>query len=291
MGVRAIAATLLGAWLVAFAHPRVDSTRLTRSIDNALLFAPDGDQLSVASLGFNEPIADLLWVRTVLVFGERWDRTADTAWIPWMSRMLLAVTTLDPAWRSPYYYGGLLMRILGDVETSDEMFRRGMRNLPEDPFFPFSLGMNAYLVRGDTRTAGEYLAVASKLPRAPAWYGAAAAAMMQRHGERRAAIEFLREILRTTETPLVVQDTERKLQRLYHDEIVERWEQACLDHRAKTGQALASPEALADLGFTLPANPRGDAWIVGTDGVVRSEGAERDRLRRMRIEEWALAGP
>jgi tetratricopeptide (TPR) repeat protein len=291
MGWRSAVVIAVGAGVAALAQPRVDGTRIARSVDNALVFAPNGQQLEVASMGFQEPVADLLWVRAVLVFGERWGRQEDATWTTWLRRMLTAVTELDSHWHTPYQYGGLILKVAQDVDGADDIFRHGMEAFPNDPFFPFSIGMDAYLARGDAATAADYLERAAASPEAPPWYAAAAAAMRQRKGERRAAIEYLRGVRRSTTDPHVIADTDRQLARLYHNEIVSRWEQACLDYRARTGHPLASPAQLAELGFKLPENPRGDAWIVGTDGVVRSKGAEGERIRRMTMDEMRLVAP
>lgn len=279
-----------GALGVGFTQPRADATRQARAIDQALLFIPSPDQIRAVSSGFEEPISDLLWVRVVLTFGERWGRDTSAQWTEWLHRMILAVNTLDPTWRTPYYYGGTLLRVSGDIDGSDAVFSAAMQALPDDPFFPFSKGMNAYLYREDSRTAGRMLAMAAEMPGAPTWYAAAAAAMHQQSGERAAGIAYLKDILETTADPGIRADTERQLGRLVHNEMVDSWDDACRAWRAEHGP-LPRPEDLARLGFRLPENPRGDAWVVGADGVVRSEGAEQERYRNARRAEMGIIGP
>lgn len=291
MRLGVLAAGIVGIGLAGLAYPRADSTRIQRSIDRALIFAPDGETLRIAASGFHEPVADVLWMRAALVFGERYQRDTDPSWRVWLRRTVEAVNTLDPRWRTPYYYGGLILNVLGDVEASDAVFLRAHAQMPEDWFFAFQLGMNAYLHREDYAEAARWLAKASRMPGAPKWYAAAAAAMQQQQGERRAAMRFLEETLETTDDPGIRHETERQLARLRHNELVDRWDDACRAYRARTGRPLARPEDLAELGFELPPNPRGDAWVVGADGVVRSEGAERERYRRALRGELRLAGP
>ncbi len=280
---------VLGGLGAGAALPRADVTRQARSIDQALLFVPEPGQMRAASMGFAEPLASLFWVRTVLVFGERYDSAGGDAWLLWLRRMVEAVYTLDPTWRTPYFYGGTLLRVSGDIDGSDQVFSTAQAHIPDDPFFPFSLGMNAYLYRDDPRTAARLLAMAASLPGAPSWYAAAAAAMKQQSGDRAAGIHYLEEVRATTDNPAIRADAERQLGRLRHNDLVDSWADACRRWRDENGP-LSSPAEIARLGITLPENPRGDAWVVGGDGVIRSEGAEYERLKRLLRDEWRLVG-
>lgn len=254
-----------------------------------MVFIPDGTLMRAASSGFSEPLADLFWMRVVILFGERFDTSAgDPVWLQWLLKMIVAVTELDPQWRTPYFWGGTMLRVAGDLDGSDLIFERGHAALPDESYFSFSLGMNAYLYRDDAVTAARYLAAAAQAPDAPKWYASAAAAMKQKAGDRRTAIRFLRETLETTTDPGIIKHTEQQLRRLYHNEYVDQWDDACRAYRDQTGAPLSRPEDIEKLGFTLPPNPREDAWIVGGDGVVRSEGAERERLRDQIKREWNL---
>lgn len=283
--------TLLGAALAAVAQPRADATRTPRGERAAVLFAPDGATLRVAASGFHEVAADVLWFRAALVFGERYQADPDPAWTEVFARTVLAVTELDPTWRTPYFYGGSLLRVLGNIEASDEVFRRAVEHRPDDWYFAFSLGMNEYLYRDDPRAAAAWFERAAALPKAPAWYAAAAAAMRHAAGEREPAIRYLRDVLQRTESPAIRADTERQLGRLLHNQLVDGWEGACKAWRVANGRRLERPEDLARLGFTLPPNPRGDAWVVGLDGVVRSAESEADRLGKVRNAELARLRP
>lgn len=290
MIVRA-ALLVLGMALVGLGLPRVDHTRTARSIDNALLFLPDGREMDLAATGQEEALADLLWARAVLTFGERWGADQSAEWVEWMHRMVLVVTELDPHWRTPYFYGSSLMRVLGDVDASDEILRRGFRELPNDPFFPFSLGMNCYVYREDPGCAARWFEVAATKPGAARWVAGAAARMREDAGDRRAAIAYLERSVAEATTEEARADSLWQLGRLRHNDIVDAWTPACRAFAAELGRPPTSAEEFARwAGRPLPSNPRGDEWVVGADGIVRSEAAERERVRRLRQAEWKLAG-
>ncbi|MDP2307649.1 MAG: hypothetical protein Q8P18_16620 [Pseudomonadota bacterium] len=286
-----LALLLSGATAASQAQPRADATRLRRAADQVVAFAPDGAQVRIVASGFEEPLADLFWVRAILMFGENFSHEAPEHWREWFLRTLEAVTALDPTWRTPYYYGGTLLRVLDDIEGSDLIFTRATESRPDDFFFPFSLAMNAYLYREDTATATMWMDRAAHLPGAPTWYASAAAGMHRRGGDRKAAVAYLQDVLRTTDNPAIAEEARGQIARMVHDELVDGWTEACLAHLAATGAPLPSPEAIATLGIALPVNPIGDAWVVGADGVVRSAAFEQKRIEKARSAELQLLRP
>lgn len=291
-----LSAAALSLWCLSWALvPALDATRHARHIDTVLLYPPDGRQLRMFATGQEEVLADILWVRTVLVFGERFDQvntpTDQRRWTGWLRQMIQAANILDPLWNTPYFYGGVMLRVAGDVGSSDAVLKDGFRHLPDNWFFPFSLGMNAYIYRNDREEAAYWLQQAVGLPGAPGWYAAAAAAMQADSGGRKAAMKYLKQVLDSTNDPAIREDTTRQLNRLYHDDLVDTWDDACRDWYTQRGRPLDRPEDLSLLGVgELPPNPRGDRWIVGRDGVVRSERAD-DELWHDHIKlEMALIG-
>lgn len=286
---RNLLAALAGALLLGVAQPALDHTRRARHLDTALLFLPRGETLAVASSGFDEPLAGLLWVRMVLTFGERYDKDDSEDWKQWLAGGVLAVNTLDPGWRTPYAYGGGMLRAIGAIDGSSAVFERCTEALPADGWCPFARGMNAYLHEKDRAMAARWIRIAAERPGAAAWWAAAAASMTSEGNARQAALAYVEEQLAEAETEGERQFLALQRGRILHDQLVDTWAAACQRRYLQTGQRLPSPGALVEIGFALPENPRGDAWVVGNDGVVRSEGAEAERRQDVIREERALA--
>jgi len=241
---------------------------------------------ALRSVAMDEPIAlaDLLWTRSALTFSDLFDHP-DSRGNDWLLAMLRGVTTLDPSWRTAYFYGGSMMRVLGDIEGSDEIFAAGRAALPDDPYFPFSLGMNAYLYRQDPVEASALLQAASELPKAPPWYKAAAAGFLDAHGQRRAALTYLQEQLKVETEPATRHSLEHKWAALYHDDLSEGLTERKQALEAQRGRPLTELSALGD----LPADPLGGKWIVAPDGVVRSSKADAELARKaVRVERSML---
>lgn len=281
---------LAAAAVVGLAQPRADATRRERRLDQELYFQPSAEGVRIAASGFEEAIADGMWVRATLIFGERFASDDGALWQAWLASVIEVVTHLDPGWRTPYTYGGGMLSAIGLTAEAAEVYERCSRELPRDYWCPFSRGMNDLLYNDDPAAAARWLELAAERPGAPSWYGAAAAAMQSRAGQRKAGVAYLKEQLATTDNEGVRESLTLQLGRLQHDELVAGWTEECVARR-ESGRRLRTPEELPPKGFSLPDNPRGDAWIVGADGIVRSAGAELERIRRARQREWALIRP
>ncbi len=266
---------LVGVFGAHTAQRYADELRYERRLDDLNAFQPNGESMRVASLGFHTALADLVWFRTVLQFGDLLE-AADPATLPWLKSSVQAVITLDPRWRTPYFYGGGFLRVFGDLDGSDEVYARGRVAFPDDPFFPFSLGMNAFLYRGDRGAAAVWLERAAALPGAPDWYHAAAAGFMNEDGERRAAIRYLAEQLKTETRPGVQAALRKKTIELMHDERVDEIEVVHARFRAARGRPVSRPDELGP----LPEDPYGKGWVLGADGRIRSAEAEEAERRR-----------
>lgn len=277
-----IAILVVAGWLAHVAQREADRVRLDEGADSTL-YVPSPEALRVASLGQPGMVADYLWVDAVLRFMDIFEGD-EPGGHPWLFATLDSVATLDPGWRTVYFYGGSMLRVLDEIEASDQLYRRGMEALPDDPFFPFSLGMNAYLYRNDPMAAHRFLDQAAALPGAPPWYRAAAAAFLDHEGERRAALRYLGEELEGETRPRVRDALEARYRDLLHDERAEQIEERRSGWEDRHGRRLDDLEVLAP----LPPDPYGEGWILAVDGVVRSRARDEVEARKARTDERAM---
>ncbi len=278
-----IAIGLLSAGATHLAQRAVDRARFDRRLEAQTLYQPNGAAIRVASLGYHGQVADLMWVRAVLQFADAYEqpRPEDVAWL---RATLDALAVLDPTWRTLYFYGGGFLRVMGDIDGSDRVYAAGSRALPADPFFPFSLGMNAYLYRSDKAGAVRWLKVAAEKPGAPGWYGAAAAAFMEGQGERQAALHYLQDQISKETRPELIKPLRRKYDALLHDALADQLEALRQRFEAERGRPLARPEELG----ALPPDPLGGQWIVAADGQIRSAVRDAELQRAAAMKERGL---
>jgi tetratricopeptide (TPR) repeat protein len=280
-----IVVALLAALGVHLVQRGADEERWATSVENELLFLPSPQTFRLATMGYHEPASDLLWMRAVLLFGEHHGMDGDPGWGMWLAGMIEAIAALDPQWRTPYYYGGTMLRSIEAIDASDRIFELAIEAMPDDAFFYFALGMNHYLHRGDPQTAVQWITLAATKPNARPWYRVAAAGMLADRDMLPMAIRFLEEQRETTDDPAILEMIDGRLEGLRHDALVMALEEARRGYRLRFGADIERVEDLERLGRALPADPHGEQWIIGADDAIRSSHRERDEARRGRESE------
>lgn len=262
---------------------RTDPDRWAQTEDLRPIFVPSPQATKVSSLGFDMVVADLFWVRTVLLFvdflaAENEDGAA------WTRTVLKTVVELDPKWRTPFFYGGSMLRLLNDIEGSDEIFAEAVEAFPEDPYFPFSLAMNAYMYHDDLERAVVHLQHAASLPKAPRWYRNAAAEFISRRGQRKAALLYLKEQLANANSERERALVEAKYKSLLYEQVSE----AVVGIQAEVERRTGAPVRTLDQLGVLPPDPLGGQWFIAEDGVVRSTVQDPVVARRAKLTERAI---
>jgi hypothetical protein len=184
------AALLIFAILAAQAGvQRLFETAWPRQSFEQFLYLPSGRHTKALTLGFSNLAADVLWVRAVGYFGGHLLTDSD---YPWLYRILVQVTTLDPPFTYPYLFGGMALAL--KPETGNEsvaMLARGMTNYPGDWRYPFYIGFNAFYNQRDPERAAGFMRYAASLPGSPQYLPHLAASLLAESGRVEAAVQFL----------------------------------------------------------------------------------------------------
>ncbi|HJN73763.1 MAG TPA: hypothetical protein QGF58_07515 [Myxococcota bacterium] len=251
-----------GGLLAHLAQVRADDGRRERTAQYEMLVMPSPETVHFASQGLHAHVATLMWVRSVLEFGERIDMRNDGSWQEWFARMIECVVELDPAWRTPYFYGGVMLRVTGSASLSTEIFARGAEAHPEDAYFPFSVGMNYYLLEEDYEQAAVWLDRAAAIPSAPDWYRMTAVSMREKGSGRDGAVRYLEMELEQATDPWLRSRIEARIVTVTHDHYAELMTEqiAVLDQR---GLQVTDLQQLIDEGLVdhLPPEPAGGEWV------------------------------
>ena len=300
-----------GALVAHAAHRSVDVHR--RGIERAQEFVelvPSGEALSWVSLGFQTQLADWIWIRAVLQFGEDAGPEQSVEQVAWFESALRASIALDPEWRSLYSYGSLMMKVLGDYSTSSYILEMAVEQFPEEEYFPFSLGANHYLQGSESgnlrlelafgaalsppQQPGPRMAVpamrsalqtrhsvllahmwmlhASQYEEAPAWYASAAHAFIARKNEREVAIRFLSDQLKSETDPGLIERLTVQLNSQMHELHSERLTTLVQKSGEGARSRVVEVSELVERGLLtrLPSDPYESGWVIDVDGVVRS---------------------
>ena len=179
--------------LIHNAHRNADAYRPNPDLTERVRYLPTGGFTSTACLGFDSPVADLLWIRAVLYFGSHYNESDDDGWYVWLYYLVDLVTDLEPQFLSVYKYGGTMLRIEpGWVDASNLLMAKGMEHNPDQWYFPFTIAMN-YFFRDDLERAAEYAQIAAAMPDAPFYLPNLAASMLNDSDREEVALRFLEE--------------------------------------------------------------------------------------------------
>lgn len=282
---RALLSLSLGLLCAGGAHlcqRAVDPGRRAVSAEHRRDTVPSGPLLRVASSGFHVLVADVLWLRTVLAFGEIHDEDtlAQYGFGKWLQGSIWAISELDPQWRTPYQWGGLMLEVAQEPQAAKELYERGVTYFPEEYRFWFALGMLEYFSFEDPQAASQAMSRAAECPGAPDWFAVASVAYGAEQETEEAGIQYLRSQLEATGDPDLRQGIEERIQRLEH----QRYERQINQVKAELESQLGPITTIAALeqaaGRPLPQDPLGAGWIVDLDGQVRSEQIAEERWAR-----------
>jgi tetratricopeptide (TPR) repeat protein len=245
-----------------------------------LTHLPDGQYLRMASLGYRELAADVLWLQAVQVMGEPQLSPERGGWL---YQLVDRVTTLDPRFVAAYEAGSLaLCTLVVMPEESNRLLEKGIRAHPQAWRLPFLLAINYYFELGDDEKAAQHMARAAQLPGSPPNLPFVAARLFVSARSPQQAIEMLAKLYEETSDENTKKFLELRLKQLVVEQDIQVLEQA-IDryHTARSGLP-AQLEDLVRYGVLreLPREPFGGQYLYEpTTGAVRSsEMSERLRM-------------
>jgi hypothetical protein len=242
-----------------------------------LLYLPDAEYLKIASLGYRELIADLLWVQSIQVMGEK--KVSESSG-RWLYRALDIITTLDPKFVRAYEAGGLALTTLVVLpEESNQLMMKGMQHNPTEWKLPFLIGINYYYESYDDAKAAEYMSQASRLPGAPSSLTTLAANLYVSGHSPQQAVDLLAALYEKATDESAKKLLEIRLKIVLTERDLYLLEQAIDRYRSQNGQYPPRLEAIVGAGFlpALPVEPSGGRYVYDakTGAVSSSEMTER----------------
>lgn len=259
------------------------------SLDNAragvpklqhLSYLPDGQILKVATLGYREVVADILWLQVIQAMGDK--RVSAEAG-QWIYRALDVITTLDPKFVRAYEAGGhALCSIVVMPRESNQLLEKGIRHNPQEWRLPFLLGINHYFEFADNQKAAEAMSMAARIPGAPEIIARLAARLLVSAKSPQQAVELLAKVYEETSDENVKKLLEQRLREAIVERDLAMLEQAIGRFQLQFSQRPARLEQLVQEGLLreLPLEPFGGQYQYNADtGEVRSsEVKERMRM-------------
>ncbi|MFO8070462.1 MAG: hypothetical protein R6V85_01190 [Polyangia bacterium] len=210
--------------------------------DEDRYYLPPPIWLRLFSLGYNEAVADVLWITTIVHFGgkqEQWHAERAAALSSgraaesednYTVSYVKAVTDLDPRFRAAYRHGARLTlyhegRISRrTVEQAIDLLERGLEQFPDDGELAFNLGFMHYYElepftrdekekRRHRRIGAHLIRRAALLPEAPPYTGLFASTLLRREGLEELVVEHLKAMLVRETSPSIRASLEAQLRR------------------------------------------------------------------------------
>jgi tetratricopeptide (TPR) repeat protein len=275
--------TVLAASLVALQIPLTHWVNSMPKL-HQLTYLPSGDYLRMASLGYRELAADLLWLQTIQVMGERKLSEEEGHWL---YDAVDRITTLDPKFVRAYEAGSHALCILVVMpEESNRLLEKGMHHNPQEWKLPFLLGINYYFELADDEKAAEAMAKAARLPGAPQGIARLAAKLFVSAKSPQQAVELLAKVYEETSDENVRKVLEVRLKESLVERDIQILEQAISRYQAKYMRRPERLENLVEPGLLqeLPTEPFGGHYLYepATGAVRSSEVTERMRITARR---------
>ena len=162
--------------------------------------------MRAAAIGYNELVADLLWIRTIIYFTDHFMADND---LRYLERHMQNIVTLDPHFKQVYRFGASMLTNKGSAYSNEDTFaairllKRAHELFPDDPNYPLYIGiyyMNELRTKSRKqrntwrRQGADWIRRAILLGDSREWLPALAANIYTQQGERELAIEHLKEM-------------------------------------------------------------------------------------------------
>ncbi len=198
--------SFIAVFVLLFSGAYLTSRHIDKSFSYAktenLLYLPSGKFLKGAALSYDEMLADLMFIKSIGYLGTHAETDRNYTWL---DHMLNVVTTLDPLYQFPYEFGGIVLSTeVGRIDSGIAILKKGMENVPQTHnrywYLPFYYAFNFMYYKNDYETAAEYIEIATKYKNSPEYLPLLAARLRANTDTPEAAIPFLEEMLKTTES-------------------------------------------------------------------------------------------
>lgn len=152
------------------------------------------------SFGFQENIADYLWIKSVLNFDycensyqlNEFVRGCRTGWL---YHTLDLITDLSPRFRIPYAAGGLALSVvISDIEGASKFFDKSVKAFPNDWAILYRAAYHALYEEHDKLKAAKLMEQAAKNKQDPQWFNNLAVKLYAESGQKEMGLRLYQEL-------------------------------------------------------------------------------------------------
>lgn len=165
------------------------------------------------SFGYQEVIADTLWIRAIQDFDYCEQEIAKRICKnnSWLYKMLDAITKLSPNFRIAYAAGGLALTvIISDIDGATQIFDKGVKAFPNDWPILYRAAYHYLYEVNDKEHAARLMKQAADNG-APAWLYALAGRLYSDSGHLELAERILQEMIETNQDEILIKRLRDKI--------------------------------------------------------------------------------
>ena len=270
---------LLIIFSLVFTQLRLDHMKGNFRKAEQLELLPKPEVVKLMVLGYEQIVADILWLRVIQYIGERVQ--TEKGW-QWFIHSLDIITYLDPQFVYAYQFGGLILSVIAsEPAESNHFLLRGMEIDRERWVFPFLIGYNYFDYFKDYRKAAMYISIASKLEGSPFFLTQFAARLYATAGTPEDGIVFLEQMIKSTDNETAKEKLENRLKELIIERDINILERCVKNFKDTYGYA---PEGLKSLVQKkviryLPKDPFGGYYYLDKDKQVVKSSSRQERFK------------
>lgn len=197
------------AWVSAKA---ANTVRVPTPNTRGMFTLPDGPMLQVVALGYEGFFSSLVWVQCIFDLAEQVTGEGNGSAL---SRLLSRVISLDPRWKYPYEFGGLVLESEGKPsDQAIEILRKGIDRFPQE------WRMRVYLaqaLRERGHKIGEIIPILAPISEgrcpSPDYVRGVALALLEEERSPTELVEYLVRIFPAIDDPMVLAQMTQRMTR------------------------------------------------------------------------------
>ena len=244
-----------------------------------VLYLPSGKYLRVTALGFDEVMADLIYIWSIQ-FYSNYDAAERYKYLDHIYRNV--ISDLDPRYIDPYLVGAMIMSVEArDDEMALRLLDKGVSANPDEWILAFDAGFICYDRLRDYPRAAKYFEMALRAPGVPSAVRRMHAEMYNKMGDKRSSLEYWTEVNREADNDYVRNVSSMHVHDLAIEVDLETLRGAVSAWRTRFGALPPDLQTLARAGViaSVPVDPEGAAYLYDrSTGEVDSQS--RFKLRR-----------
>lgn len=200
----------IGSTTVARSYP-------ARELDVNMLFVPPAELMKKGAAGFDNVLADSLWLTLLQYYGERY--FSDSREMVNLDAMFMLITDLDPKFWFAYWLGAWALADDGQAARAIVLLQSGEARNPDFLHYPYLQGFIHFLYLNDYVTAAACFERAYLRP-VEEWDGqrrfckTMAARMYQRQGKDELALRIWQTMYKTSAERAIKDIARRNIERI-----------------------------------------------------------------------------